>query len=697
MMEDEVFALPLAHLGMPLETLDVSKQEPPSREEMAPFRGIIAPTGAWISSRQWTSWMAREAREGDRRIFIVAPQAAAQSKKEDREPLGDATLNSVYESLGLHLVSSLTATIGEDIVRIKNKEPGWFGFEAELSEKECLWYMKVEKLVPEAKSILTLWWEDIPGSDAEAVVMTPHGGFAIEEYLIKVNVQKDIRQWRINPFKLFDEVFGTKGLPRLETNLVNGGRAYFSHVDGDGFNSYSRMAEGRICGQVLYDEIYVNPAYGQLPVTLSIIGAEMDKGTTLCLPISNEVARKLFELPNVEVASHAYAHPMDWRTKELCWPGLKINDEEYTYDARKETLGSLEIAQSLAPEGKKAKMILWSGNCNPDEEALELIRSGGYMNMNGGDGRYDDKVPTITGLAPPSIKVGKEVRIQTGQANDYIFTDEWKDFSGFSKVIETCKRSANPRLLMPINIYYHFYAGERQPALDALRTIMNWVLEQKVTPLWTSDYARSVLATRRAKVYRLEDGGFAIEQDGSIPTVRFDDSNAFPNMKKCKGIIGWCHLNGSLYLYTDGRKKQEIWLAKSKPSEFALLSANRPIRELERSNDKFSFSTWGPPKGKFHFQGVAASQSYWAHFESTNHAPSEVTFRSSSEGDATFELSLIGEGKVIVEEISDKQFVLVALRRFWWSSGRFLCLIVGSALLAYFILRRSSRASGGEE
>ena len=694
---DEVYALPLAHLGMPLETLDVAINEPPTREEMARFRGIIAPAGSWISSRKWTSWMAREAREGQRRIFIVEPQAPADSKEEDREPLSDAILNGVYESLGLHLVSSLTATIGEDIVRIKNKEPGWFGYEAGLTEKECLWYMKVEKIIPQAKSILTLWWEDIPGSDAEAVIITPHGGFAIEEYLIKVDVKRDLRLWRIDPFRLFSEVFGAKGLPRLETNLINGGRTYFSHVDGDGFNSYSRTAEGRICGQVLHDEIYVNPAYGQLPVTLSIIGAEMDPGTTLCLAISNDVAKKLFELPNVEVASHAYAHPMDWRTRVLAWPGLLVNGEEYTYDARKETLGSLEIAQSLAAKGKKAKIILWSGNCNPDEEALRLVSSAGFMNMNGGDGRYDDKVPTITGLGPPSIKVGNEVRVQTGQANDYIFTDEWKDFAGFSKVIETAKRSGTPRLLMPINIYYHFYAGERQPSLDALRTIFNWVLEQKVTPVWTSDFARSVKAVRKAKISRTEDNGFVIKQDGSIPTIRFDETKAYPDLKRSVGVIGWCRLNGSLYLYLNGDETQKVWLSKEKPTEFALLFANRPVKGLKKDENKFSFNTWGPPKGKFQFQGVTPSQSFWARFESSNHTPLEVTFRSSAHGEASFELPLIGSGKIVVEEITDKQFAKVTMRQFWWAYGRFLCLVIGSALLAYLILRRSSRSRARED
>ena len=688
---NEVFALPLAHLGMPLDTIDVTKNEPPSEEEMAKYRGIIAPTGSWISSSKWTSWMAREARGGERRIFIVAPQAPAETREEEREPLSDAVLNSVYEPLGLHLVSSLTATLGEDIVRLKEKKEGWFDFEVELKPEDCKWYMKVEKISPEAQSILTLWWEDIPGSDAAAVTVTPRGGFAIEEYLIHVDYKRDIRQWIINPFKLFEAVFATKGLPRLEPNLINGGRSYFSHVDGDAFNSYSRMTEGRICGQVLYDEIYVNPAYGQLPVTLSVIGAEMDKGTTLCLAISNDVANKLFELPNVEVASHAYAHPMDWRTKVLAWPGLQLNGEEYTFDVRKETLGSLEIAQSLAPKGKKAKIILWSGNCNPEEDALKLVTDGGYMNMNGGDGRYDDKVPTITGLGPPSIRVGDYVRVQTGQANDYIFTEEWKDYGGFAKVIETFKRTAAPRLLMPINVYYHFYAGERQAALDALRKVLNWVLEEDTTPTWTSHFARSVIAIRGAKMRRLGVEGFAIEQDGSIPTVRFDETQKYPDMEKSKGVIGWCHLNGALYVYLDGSKEQQVWLSSQKPSSFALLKANRPVTNLEKIEDRIQFKTWGPPVGKFKFQGLAGGKSYWGHFESGNALPAETTFRSSSEGEAEFSIPLLGEGTIVIEEISDKQFMVVAVRRFWWSYGRFVCLILGSAFLAYLILRRSSR------
>ena len=45
------------------------------------------------------------------------------------------------------------------------------------------------------------------------------------------------------------------------------------------------------------------------------------------------------------------------------------------------------------------------------------------------------------------------------QANENLFTDLWRrDFNGLENVIETYKRTENPRRLQCANLYYHFYS-----------------------------------------------------------------------------------------------------------------------------------------------------------------------------------------------------------------------------------------------
>ena len=698
---DELYGRPLAWLGLSVDTFDVAlaKNVPP--ENMSRYRGIIAPSGSWDTSPFWTKWLGRQVDRGIKVLIVstAAVEAPDVENTSGREPLPDEVLNTVYQPLGFNLVSSMTATAAEDIVRIKNVETAMFGFEAPLPEHQH--YVKVEKIGKDVESFLTLWWEGLAGTEAELMAVSSGGGYALSEYMFFIDAKQDLRFWRVNPFKFFEKVFKTGDLPRIEPNLINGQRTYFSHVDGDGFNSYSWYRRNRICGDVLLDEVYEHPDYGSLPVTLSVIGAEMDENTTHCLPVTKMFARKLFALPTVEPAAHGYTHPMDWRTKELCWPGIEVSGKEYTYDAVTETTGAMSIASNLAPRGKKATIFLWTGNCNPDEEALRLLREQGYLNMNGGDTRYDSKVPTLTGVAPPSVRVGNEIRVNTGQANDYILTDEWNDYGGFSKLIETFEKSANP-LILPLNIYYHFYAGERKKALVALRKNLDWVLASETTPIWTSDYAAMIVASRKARLFALPDNGYGFIQDGSIPTLRFDGESGakgmfYPDLLRCKGVTGWCHLNNSLYLYLDGSVKQRVFLTRERPEQFALLKSNRPVRNLSWNPEtaRFSFSSWGPPVGTFSFQGLSSTQTYGVRFigeDSSSGARLNVI--SDLTGNLSFSVPMNMRGTINVYPITAADYAWIKFTHFFWISGRFVLLALMLGGLIFIVIRRKDMGEG---
>lgn len=693
---DELWATPLSYLGLVLEKRDTRSTTPPSEAELADCRGFIAPVAAWSTSEEWCRFVASQRGTG-RRLLILTSLAGTEPVTAGTVVLPDELLNQAYGACGLHVESRLDdGGLSAELVRVKARAPGWFGYEAPLADGDCVWYTKVEPLVPGVEPLLTLWWEGIPGSESALVAFTPSGGFAADDYLLKVAPDGELRQWRLDPVRFLERVFAVEGLPRPEINLVNGGRTYFSHVDGDGFNSYSEVREGQICAAVLHDEIYTHPAYGRLPVTLSVIAAEMDPGTTLCLDMSRAMASKLFALPNVEVAAHGYSHPMDWRTGELAWPDLPVNGTPIVFDPRRETLTALETATALAPPGKRAAIMLWTGNCNPDGSTLDLVTAAGYENMNGGDTRYDEKIPSLTGVAPPAVRVGSGVRIQTGAANDYIFTDDWVNFGGFAKVLTTFERSSSPRLILPVNVYYHFYAGEKVVALDALRRILAWCMRQDLTPVWTSDYCRMVRSLRSARFGRLAEGGFFVEQDGWLPTLRFDGAEGrFPDESRCRGVLGYRHLQGSLYVYLDGGKRQEIVLGAAEPRGFGLIRSNRPLRSLTRDGDGFSFRTWGPPRGSFAFRGLRPGLSYGVVLQGEHDRPEETSFHVDGEGQGRFSVALTGPALVEVTPITGVQFVVIALRRFFWGPGRFVLLLLSCALLGGWLVTRSGRRIRG--
>ena len=107
------------------------------------------------------------------------------------------------------------------------------------------------------------------------------------------------------------------------------------------------------------------------------------------------LARDIFQLDNVEAASHTYSHPFKWRKADLA-----ITLAEDFYEMKEipvnylhQTEGSLRfIEMNLLPSHKKADILLWSGGCHPDERPLKILAQYNRLNMNGGDPIYDEEM-----------------------------------------------------------------------------------------------------------------------------------------------------------------------------------------------------------------------------------------------------------------------------------------------------------------
>src|SRR5262249_15590771 len=112
----------------------------------------------------------------------------------------------------------------------------------------------------------------------------------------------------------------------------SGRRIYFSHIDGDGWNNVSRIQayhdKQAISAEVILRELIA--PYPDLPVSVGVIGADIDERYGR-VEAAKRVARELFALPQVEVATHSYTHP-------YLWPFF----ENYDRDLEERILGNNE-------------------------------------------------------------------------------------------------------------------------------------------------------------------------------------------------------------------------------------------------------------------------------------------------------------------------------------------------------------------
>lgn len=108
-------------------------------------------------------------------------------------------------------------------------------------------------------------------------------------------------------------------------------------------------------------------------------GKTLPRVTAEEIAIRQTIARSIFALPNVEIASHSFRHPFAWTsdTGTAAYypkPSLTLRPEyDHPLDYREETLGSIDyIERKLAPPGKKFRLMLRTGNCPPPSKPSNI-------------------------------------------------------------------------------------------------------------------------------------------------------------------------------------------------------------------------------------------------------------------------------------------------------------------------------------
>jgi len=393
----------------------------------------------------------------------------------------------------------------------------------------------------------------------------------------------------------------------------------FAHVDGDGFASRAELAGSPLAADVMRREIIEKY---RIPHAISVIEAETAPHGLYpeLSPQLEEVARKIFQLPHVEIASHTFSHPFLWDTKvrhgvfgdkSEAAEGLHVPG--YTMDLRREIVGSSQyINERLAPPDKKVRILLWSGDTAPNAEALEITERAGLLNMNGGDTSITDNVPTLTEVGPLGITKNGFLQVYAPITNENIYTSLWKGpFYGYQRVLQTFALTESPRRLKPVDIYYHTYSASKRAGLNALHKVYSWAVAQPLHPVFPSEYIYKVQDWHGMAIAR-DGAGWRIRGNGALRTVRLPAALGTPLPATSQGVAGWRESPEGSYVHLTGG---DAWLRTGTAATAAppaarpsLYEANARLTAWQAEGTSVRFSLQGHAPLEFSLRDAGACQ-----------------------------------------------------------------------------------------
>ena len=611
---------PLNWLGMTVDHWDVNQRPLPDATR---YRAIIV----WLiddrmlKPTEYLRWIRKALRNGVRLVVIDGLGAGLN-------PTGKATdweaVKATYREFGFEPDDSVEPTNNPFIIDSTDHKPERFGFETRIPPKDIAFtrMVPVDKRVRVWRSVRR---SDVGKSEGAAIAVGPRGGLALDfRYMVRITERPFyLMMWDVDPFAFMEASLDCRDTLRPDVTTVCGARAAYSHIDGDGLNNMTLDIPGkpRFAGEVILEEVLRR---FPVPVTAGPIACHVDlklrtrEGKPLATPALVGLVRKILSPPNIQPGCHGYAHPLHWAKgiPYFRWKG-------YRFSAAFETTEAMRKINSIVPGSRRrVEIFLWTGDCMPTEEALAECERMGVANLNGGDARYDNKYRSITNIAPLYRTVGPYRHIYASAQNENTYTGLWtRNFGGYRAVIQTFKRTESPRRLLPVNIYYHFYSGERLAALRAVQTAYRWALEQPLCWIHAAEYARSVKGFITARCGRTDDGGYWIEDFGPCPTARLDHCLKNVDMERATGVIGFTHHAGSLYVSLAPVKRAAFRLCAEKPKRPCLRRSTALLRKVRSGRTGWSAEARLYAPGFVELQGLAPSAARTVHVGSRTRNP----------------------------------------------------------------------------
>lgn len=427
-----------------------------------------------------------------------------------------------------------------------------------------------------------------------AAAITPWGGYVMQPYATVTLPSIEQNRWVIDPFAFFRAALRLPTMPVPDVTTESGRRMVMVHMDGDGFVSRSELPGQPFAGEVVRDRIVRKYP---LPMTISVIEAELSPQGLY--PQHSQrleaVAREIFRAPQVEIASHSYSHPFNWRLadRDGAGDGYNLNIPGYDFDLQREIKGSIAYIESrLAPPGKRVALFLWTGDCIPGREALALTHQAGVLNMNGGDTLATRSRPSLTSVEGLGIERNGLFQVFAPNQNENVYTNNWTGpFYGYERVIETFEFTESPRRLKPVDVYFHAYLTTRAAGLKSLEKVLDWVVAQEFTPVHASDYARKVEAFGAVAVARTA-GGWRIRGAGPLRTLRAPAALGQPDLAASRLLAGFNQHGGETYVHLGGESAELAFTTRADDTP-RLVSANATVESAERTANGYRWTLVG--------------------------------------------------------------------------------------------------------
>ncbi len=622
--------MPLNHLGLKLEYANI-RNTAPRLKGRSDLRGVLI----WLSDGRKLPFerllaLVKEATEQDIPVLLVG---SLPNETDDRGKLISlADQNRFLSYLDLQTEGKFLPYTFD--LRLHTKVSDYVEFERKLPNPPPA-TESVSPTSPTARVLLSYERKGSEGGLIHPVLLTRKGGYIAAGFSHYESRNGAFLQWYINPFRFFADAFRTQGMPVPDTTTVAGRRIFYSHIDGDGWGNVSTAdkydGKGLYASEVILHEIV--DGFPDLPVTVAPIAADLDPAWTGTIR-SQQIARALFRRPNVEPASHTYTHPFEWRffgpgykpenelpflpkyAKHSLAPGMKARPHvhksklAHNYDApraygdipyslKREMEGSAAYINLFCPPGKKVRLLQWSGDTSPTEDAVAAAIRAGLLNLNGRDTRFDGDNPSYTAVSPLGKRSGRFMQISASHANENVYTDLWQGrFFGFRYLVSSLQNTEKPLRVKPVNIYYHMYSGEKQASLKALIDVMKFTSGLELAPITATDYAALGQGFYAMKLDELAPLTWRIRDRGALNTIRFDNAqNLSLDPSASAGVLGSRRVGNILYVALDPQAKTpEVAMRKGpdQPGARPLLSHSRwQVRGLEQDGPTTRFMAQG--------------------------------------------------------------------------------------------------------
>lgn len=611
----EGFAMPLNYLGFLYDVKDINDFSYPNPEGMKQYGAVFTAftEDKMASPEKYLNWLIRQQEDGKKIIITGSLGAYFDLNGQDSEP---GLIKKVYANLGFSWQGNST----NDRMKLKYEavDKKWMSFERKLPVFPPT-YIQTVPLDERIKTWVSVSRKGYSNSSASLVATGPSGGIINTGYMRWQDPVNYLKQWYLNPFEFLRQSLGAEGMPTPTPTTLNGLRVAFAHIDGDGFAGYTEIDKIKNCGEIIMERIF---AHYDFPNSASVIAGEINPDVRGSVD-NVELARTLFEMDNIETSSHSYTHPYAWNAK-LRESGSYADDfvigqyekPGYKFDAKYEIVGSCDyISENLAPPEKPCFVLFWSGMCDPTSEQVAIAEKAGILNLNGGDTVMDARRDSYFGVSPLYRELGKYNQIYTGQANENILTNLWTGpFFGFRNIVETMERTGSPRRVMPIDIYYHFYSGEKFSSLKALEDVYEWAISQDAAKVYASAYIKMVRGYLSTKIEKNAPDNFVFRDYGDCLSIRLDGADKVPDLSTSNNVIGYDVQPEGIFVHlrpeTD---RAEIFLTTDKKINAKYLyikNASGWVRNFQHTSvgARFIFECFS--KGKIVVGGLAPGKKY---------------------------------------------------------------------------------------